>query len=445
MVAQFLDDDHRRFLVQHLVDRDHLAELHHRLDDFRGLHRHLVRQIGDRDGFRHVHFTHDRFGRRLERGVLILMLAATLRATAPAAIDTAARIATRLDTAALRCVVLPAALAGARLLLVASRRRGRSSRSRSSRLLGCRTRRCFACRTRRLVQRALGFHGLGRLSGFRCRFRRLDLRLARRVHHFANRARFRLGGFAALANFLLFGARLFGSGPSGVFRLLRGFALRGAFRRRTLVVLFGRTPGLLGLLARRRLGDRRGTLLRRFFLGVAAFGFGRLLASLTLRFLALEVFLAFLQFLRLLGEQFGFAARFLLAPLQLGRFRVGSMIHRLVVRLVTFDEDALLAHFDLNGSSLARRVGLLDFRRVPAGQRDLALVRIGRAVRLAQVIEQARLVRFRQSIVLARFLDTGRLELLEQHPSRHFQFRGKLGYVVTRHSFLLVQGPIPCG
>ncbi len=238
MVAQFLDDDHRRFLVQHLVDRDHLAELHHRLDDFRGLHRHLVRQIGDRDGFRHVHFTHDRFGRRLERGVLILMLAATLRAAAPAAIDTAARIATRLDTAALRCVVLPAALATARLLLVASRRRGRCSRSRSSRLLGCRTCRRFTCRTRRLVQRALGFRGLDRLSGLRrARFRRLDLRLARRVHHFANRTRFGFCRRTALADLFLLGARLLGGLTRCVFRFLRRFALCRTFRRSALVVL----------------------------------------------------------------------------------------------------------------------------------------------------------------------------------------------------------------
>jgi len=63
----------------------------------RRLHRHLVRKIGNRNGFRHVHFR-ARIGSvgAWKRG-LILMLAATLRAAAPAAIDAAARIAARLD------------------------------------------------------------------------------------------------------------------------------------------------------------------------------------------------------------------------------------------------------------------------------------------------------------------------------------------------------------
>ena len=33
LVAHFLDDDHGRFLVQRLVDGDHLAQLHQVLDD----------------------------------------------------------------------------------------------------------------------------------------------------------------------------------------------------------------------------------------------------------------------------------------------------------------------------------------------------------------------------------------------------------------------------
>ena len=46
-VAHFLDDDHRRLLVELLVDRDHLAELHQLLDDLGRLDRHLVREVGD--------------------------------------------------------------------------------------------------------------------------------------------------------------------------------------------------------------------------------------------------------------------------------------------------------------------------------------------------------------------------------------------------------------
>ena len=33
LVAHFLDDDHRRLLVELLVDGDHLAQLHQLLDD----------------------------------------------------------------------------------------------------------------------------------------------------------------------------------------------------------------------------------------------------------------------------------------------------------------------------------------------------------------------------------------------------------------------------
>ncbi len=465
VVTQFLDDDHRRFLVQHLVDGDHLAELHHRLDDFRRLHCHLVRQISDGNRLRHMHFTHDRLGRRLERCVLFLMLATALRATAPAAIYTAAGIAARLDATTLRCVVLPAAFTSARLLLVTCRRRRRCSGRSRSRLLRRRTRRCLTCRTRRLVQRTLGFGGLGRFDRLRhrCRFRRLDLSLARRVHHLANRTGFGFCLCAALADFFLLGARFLRSLTRCVFRFLRRFALRSTFCCRTLVVLlaYGRRGGrcrlrnlhdLLRLLLRCNFRCRSSALLRRFFFSAAALSFSSLLARLTLGFFALQLLLARLQFLRLLFEQLGFVTRFFFATLKFEVVRIvlglGHMIRCIAAFAAGFiaaNERALLAHLDLNGTSLTRGVGLLDLRRMPFRQRDLALVRISRAVRLAQVVEQTRLVRFGQGVVFARFGDARRLQLLEQHACRHFQFRGKLGYVVTRHSFLLMQGPIPCG
>ena len=95
---------------------------------------------------------------------LVLMLATTLRAAAPAAIDAAAGVATRLDAAALGCIVLPAALA-AGLLLVRSQRRRGCRRCACSRLLRhCRTCRGRTFRTCRLVQRTLGFRSL---RGFR--------------------------------------------------------------------------------------------------------------------------------------------------------------------------------------------------------------------------------------------------------------------------------------
>jgi hypothetical protein len=65
-VAHFFHHDHGGFLVQHLVDGDHLAQLHQLLDDLGCLDGHLVRQFGHGDGFGHVHFMHDGFGRRLE-------------------------------------------------------------------------------------------------------------------------------------------------------------------------------------------------------------------------------------------------------------------------------------------------------------------------------------------------------------------------------------------
>ena len=91
-VAQFLDHDHGRFLVQHLVDGDHLAQLHQVLDDFRGLDGHLVRQVGHADGLGHVDFTRDEFlRRRLVAAIVLLVatataagLAAALAAGAPA-------------------------------------------------------------------------------------------------------------------------------------------------------------------------------------------------------------------------------------------------------------------------------------------------------------------------------------------------------------------------
>ncbi|MGF6750695.1 hypothetical protein OKW36_006355 [Paraburkholderia sp. MM5482-R1] len=264
---------------------------------------------------------------------------------------------------------------------------------------------------------------------------------------------------AALGDFFLFGARLFGGHAGGVFRFLRGFALRGAFRCREFVVLLvcllgNRCSGfrrrLLGLLASRRLGRSRCALLCIFFRALTL-GFRGLLARLTVDFFALELFLARLQLLRLLFEQLSFVTCFFLTTLQFEIFCVrvlGHMIRCIPAfrdSLVAADERALLAHLDLNGASFARRIGLLDLRRMPFRQRDLALVCISRAVRLAQVVEQTRLVRFGQGVGFARFCDASCLQLLKQHACRHFQFRGKLGYVVTRHSFLLMQGPIPCG
>ena len=65
-VAEFLDDELRRVLVDRLVDRRHHAHLHHGLDDFVGLDRHAVGQFADRDRLRQLHVALDRRGRQFE-------------------------------------------------------------------------------------------------------------------------------------------------------------------------------------------------------------------------------------------------------------------------------------------------------------------------------------------------------------------------------------------
>ncbi len=124
-MTHFLDHDHRGFLVEYLIDRDHRTHFHQRLDDFRGLDRHFVRKIGHRNGFRHMHFAHDRFNRLLHLHFLRVpmtaaMATATLRTTPPGCTG----ITAGLDRAPLRGVILPCVLLG-RLRLAVVGFRGR--------------------------------------------------------------------------------------------------------------------------------------------------------------------------------------------------------------------------------------------------------------------------------------------------------------------------------
>ena len=66
LVSHFLDQNHGRFLIQHLIDRDHLAQFHQLLDHFGSLDSHLVRQFGDGNGFRNVNVMNNRFCRLME-------------------------------------------------------------------------------------------------------------------------------------------------------------------------------------------------------------------------------------------------------------------------------------------------------------------------------------------------------------------------------------------
>src|ERR1700733_2474025 len=73
-VAEFLDHQHRRIALDRLIDGGHDAEVHQHLDDFGGLHRHLLRQLGHRDGLPERDLALDRRGGHLE-GVLGLAAA----------------------------------------------------------------------------------------------------------------------------------------------------------------------------------------------------------------------------------------------------------------------------------------------------------------------------------------------------------------------------------
>src|SRR5690606_35956204 len=83
LVAQLFGDQLGSFLIQHLVDGYRRTHLEHELDDFRRLDRHLLRQIGNRDGFADRHFAHDGAGGALEAmGVALLQLGLATTATA---------------------------------------------------------------------------------------------------------------------------------------------------------------------------------------------------------------------------------------------------------------------------------------------------------------------------------------------------------------------------
>lgn len=374
LVAHFLDHDHRGLLIQHLVDRDHLAELHHLLDDLGRLDRHLVRQFGHGDGFRHVHFTHDRLGRRLEGVAVVVAMAVAAALGATPAVDAAARVATSLQAAALVAarIVLPAAGLAATAALLVAGRRCRRGRSRSRRLLGCGRGTRFAGRLDRLVQRArlLRLLLFGLALGWRLQHAR------RRIHHFADGAGLGLGRLAALACTVFLSLDLVSCGACLFGGLLRSFTLAGQTRgilfrlaARGFVRRFRCSAGSCGLLFR-LLGGEFGlaTLL----------GFGRLLAGAALGFLALHRLLAGLQLGLLARQQFGLTTLFFLAARDFldvdhrsSDRRRGFRLGRRGTRLIALHQHALFAHLDLHGASLAGGVRLADFAGLALGERDL--------------------------------------------------------------------------
>ncbi len=447
-MAEFLDHDHGRFLVQDLVDGDHLAQLHQVLDDLGRLHGHLVGQVGDGNRFRHVNFTRDEF--RLHR-FLVVSLAAALAARALAA--PAASLAAR----------APGVAPGARrqgfslgrlLAAVVGPARGHIGGLDDLLALGF------------LLDGRLGASGLvqcaggGRFLGFGS-----AQDLARLPHHFAQRGGLGFGG--ATGTFAVgigrsatglarrglrggngrggrgrgFGAwRRFGGlnrlGRGG--RLGHGFGDRGFAHGVLIGTGFGRGGGLGGFLL--RVGFVRCGLGHRS-LGLDRCRLGR--SGVGARGLGAD-----------LGGRLGRGHR------RLGRFGLGR--GRLRGRrsghgglgtggldqfgAVTLDQHALFADFDLDRARTPGTVGLVDFRRLAARQHDL-LAHVG-AVRTPQGFEQGALVCFGHVGVHRIQLDAGRAEMIQQDVGGHVQFFGELGDGVTRHSTLslttLKGGAIRC-
>jgi len=112
------------------------------------------------------------------------------------------------------------------------------------------------------------------------------------------------------------------------------------------------------------------------------------------------------------------------------RFRFDSLLvyfqlgFRHVLADITLDQDALLAHLDLDGTGAAMRIGGLDFRRLLAGQGDLGLGLV--AMRTAQIVQKPGLVLIGQRIAGPFLADASLAQLLEQGRDRHFEFNGKL-------------------
>ena len=113
-MTHFLDQNHRRFLIDNLVNRHHRAHLHHQLDDFSGFHRHLMGEIRDRNGFGNVNFTRNKLNRLRWR--CRLRSCAVTRAVATATFGaTPSRrtgVAACFDRTFLCCVFLPRVLLG---------------------------------------------------------------------------------------------------------------------------------------------------------------------------------------------------------------------------------------------------------------------------------------------------------------------------------------------
>ncbi len=277
----------------------------------------------------------------------------------------------------------------------------------------------------------LGFFGLLRDQG-----------LLGRRHHGPDGRGLGFGGLAAALQVGLAGVvlgRLVGGlddtqhrlGRLG--RLGRGLGLRRFGRRGGDVGGGDRCTGSCGGGGRGSRGGGFGRCLRGRFGRRLGGGFGRggrggfgRFAGRAFLFLALAPLFGQLFFL--LADGVGLGARFFLAPLQVQFLGTGAGHRFAAGGVVALDEDPLLAHFHLDGARLAAGVGLLDLGGRLARQRDLLALGAAGAVRGAQEVEQALLVRFGQGVVWRKLGDAGRLQLLEQRRRRAVQLLRELGY-----------------
>ena len=223
------------------------------------------------------------------------------------------------------------------------------------------------------------------------------------------------------------------------FRLLRHFGSRLFLGRMLLPFLF--LPFSLKPLFFSRFTLFGFLLADRFRFGSCLF-FG-LQARLLFRFHLRLLRLSFAQLGFLACDQLGLTACFFGTTLffslvdhrssRLSLFDFGTQ--RL---FVAFDKRPFFSDFDLNRSGFAGRIGLLDFARFLASQRNLAFFAALRAMHTAQIVQQLVLVFLAQDIIDRLLFHAGIAQLFQQHVRRHIQFGSKLGYIVNRHSFLFL-------
>ena len=427
LVAHFLDDEHRRVLIEHLVDRDHLPHLHEGLDHFGGLDGHLVGKVRNADRLRHLNFTHHLLLNLLNGfGMTVAVLAATAAGRAPAGLPGIVLTA-RLDRAAMLTLITEAVGAALAALLAVGRvalaaitgillRLG-SRTLRTSGLLGL-----VILGGRLLLSGLRGFGGL---------FSGLDLlggeNSVLAVHHGADAAGLLLGlaaSFLAATAFGGLGLHALGSG-GGHFSIKLG--------------LFGlATGGLEGGLVL-FLFLLQSFLTSTGFFSFTACGFGTFLGGAALLFLADAGFLGAAGLfstgaLLSLRTGAGFGGGLFLggaAGLSGFGFSASSLLGE---HLRILHEDALASHFDRNRTGAAGAVLLLDDALFLARDGDLALSRL-RALD-AQAVEQARLVGLAQFIRFARLVDARGSKLSQKRLGGHLEFLCEFAYRFAGHKFL---------